>query len=100
MSTSAPVTTRSENDAGDAPGHDRPVTIELDGVAVTSPSRRRTGRQIRELGNPDRVDGFETQEINADGKKIRTIRDDQEVELHPDERFRTVPNNGGPGARA
>lgn len=78
--------------------HDRPVEIILDDNPVTSPSRRRTGRQIRELGPPDRVDGFETQEINEKGKKIRTIRDDQEVELHEGERFRTVPNEGGPGA--
>jgi hypothetical protein len=83
-----------------ATGEDRPVTIQLDGVEVTSPTRRLTGRQIRELGNPDRVDGFETQEIDAQGKKIRTIPDDKEVELHDGERFRTVPNDGGPGASA
>lgn len=76
------------------------VEIILDGVEVTSPSKELTGLQIRELGNPDRVQGFETQEINKHGKKIRTIRDDQEVELHKDERFRTVPSEGGPGACA
>lgn len=81
-----------------APGQDRSVEIILDGVAVTSPQRRLTGRQIRELGPADRVDGFETQEINPQGKKIRTIGDNEQVELHKDERFRTVPNFGGPGA--
>ena len=73
------------------------IQIYLDGVLVTSPERRLTGRQIRELGPADRVDGFETQEINAQGKKIRTIGDNEEVELHEHERFRTVPNHGGPG---
>ena len=84
------------------PGHgqDQPLEIVLDDVNVVSPSRRRTGRQIRELGSPDRVEGFETQEVNDKGKKIRTIRDDQEIELHPGQRFRTVPNEGGPGARS
>lgn len=78
-------------------GQDQPVDIILDGRTVTSPTRRRTGRQIRELGPATRVDGFETQEITKEGRKIRTIRDDEEVELHRDERFRTVPNEGGPG---
>jgi hypothetical protein len=73
------------------------VEIILDGANVISPSRRRNGLEIRQLGPPDRVSGFETQEINKEGKKIRTIRDDEFVELHPDERFRTVPNEGGPG---
>lgn len=81
------------------PGQDRPVDITLDGKTVTSPSRRRNGRQIRELGDPNRVDGFETQRINCkSGKKEQTIRDDETVELHPNECFRTVPNAGGPGA--
>lgn len=79
------------------PGQDRPVTIELDGVNRESPTRRQTGRGIRQLGPTNRVDGFETQEINEKGKKIRTIRDDETIELHPNQRFRTVPNEGGPG---
>jgi hypothetical protein len=79
---------------------DGTVEIILDGVNVTSPSRKRTGLQIRELGPADRVNGFETQEIDAHGKKIRTIRDDDVIELHKDERFRTVPNHGGPGDAA
>jgi len=78
-------------------GQDQPVDIELDGVAVTSPSRRRTGLEIRELGPAERVQGFETQEVNRQGKKMRTIRDDEDTELHHGERFRTVPNEGGPG---
>lgn len=82
----------------DAPGQQVQVQIYLDGVLVTSPARRLTGLQIRELGPKDRVQGFETQEVNAQGKKIRTIADNEETELHKDERFRTVPNNGGPGA--
>jgi hypothetical protein len=86
----------NENDHG----NDHPVSINLDGKDVVSPSRRRTGRQIRELGDSERVNGFDTQEINKQGKKVRTIRDDQEVELHEDERFRTIPNEGGPGDRA
>jgi hypothetical protein len=81
-------------------GQDGSVIIVLDGNLVTSPSRRRNGRQIRELGSADRVDGFETQEVNTQGKKIRTVRDDETIELHRDQRFRTVPNEGGPGARA
>ncbi len=84
----------------DAPGQQQSVQICLDGVLVTSPSRRLTGRQIRQLGPQDRVDGFETQEVNAQGKKIRTIGDSEETELHKDERFRIVPNHGGPGAEA
>jgi hypothetical protein len=81
-------------------GQDAPVTIILDGETVTSPSRRANGLQIRELGPSTRVDGFETQETNEQGKKIRTIRDSENVELHKDERFRTVPSEGGPGDRA
>jgi hypothetical protein len=38
--------------------------------------------------------------VTKQGKKIRTIRDDQEIQLHEHERFRTVPSEGGPGARA
>ena len=90
----------SEKATQEAPGHQQSVQIYLDGVMVTSPSRLLTGRQIRELGPPDRVDGFETQEVNAQGKKIRTIGDSEEIELHKHERFRTVPNHGGPGAKA
>jgi hypothetical protein len=82
----------------DSPGQQVQVQIYLDGVPVTSPSRRLNGLQIRELGPKDRVEGFETQEVNAQGKKIRTIGDSEETELHKDERFRTVPNYGGPGA--
>lgn len=82
------------------PGEDRAVQIILDGKAVTSPTRLANGLQIRELGSVDRVQGFETQEINEQGKKIRTIADDQVIELHPDQRFRTVPNDGGSGASA
>ena len=80
-----------------AQGQLHPVDIYLDGNLVTSPTRFLNGRQIRELGPADRVDGFETQEINAHGKKVRTIPDDEVIELHKDERFRTVPNHGGPG---
>jgi biotin synthase-related radical SAM superfamily protein len=78
-------------------GHDQSVEIILDGKEVISPNRRRTGLQIRELGPSDRINGFETQEVDKKGKKIRTIRDDEEIELHKDERFRTVPSEGGPG---
>ncbi|HWY70330.1 MAG TPA: hypothetical protein VNX88_16800 [Terriglobales bacterium] len=88
----------TEQSVQDAPGQQKSVEIYLDGLLVMSPSRRLTGRQIRELGAQDRVDGFETQEVNAQGKKIRTIGDSEETELHKDERFRTVPNHGGPGA--
>jgi hypothetical protein len=88
---------RMTNEHSQDHGQDAPITITLDGVDVTSPSRRRNGRQIRELGPSDRVDGFETQEINPQGKKIRTIRDDETIELHKDQRFRTVPSEGGPG---
>ena len=88
----------SENVHNDAPGQAQSVEIILDGVEVVSPAKRLTGRQIRELGPKDRVDGFETQEVNEQGKKIRTIGDNEEVELHKHERFRTVPNFGGPGA--
>ena len=80
------------------PGQDRPVAIELDGRSVTAPQRRLNGLEIRQLGDSSRVEGFETQEINPQGKKIRTIRDDETIELHQHDRFRTVPNQGGPGA--
>lgn len=79
---------------------DAHLEIYLDGKLVVSPERRRNGRQIRELGPADRVNGFETQEVNDQGRKIRTIRDDQEIELHKHERFRTVPSEGGPGGCA
>jgi len=82
------------------PMQERSVRIILDGATVTSPERRRTGKQIRELGRAGRVEGFETQEVTPEGKKIRTIRDDEEIELHTDEHFRTVPSEGGPGACA
>ena len=87
-------------DENTPPGQDRAIQIELDGKPVTAPERRLNGLQIRELGDPNRVSGFETQEIDKKGKKIRTIADDQEIELHEDERFRTVPSQGGPGASA
>lgn len=74
------------------------VQIILDEHPVTSPSHRRNGLQIRQLGNAARVDGFQTEEVNEHGKKKRTIRDDEEIELHKNERFRTVPAHGGPGA--
>src|SRR5690349_16036968 len=83
---------------GPSAGQDGPVVINLDGVDVTSPSRKRSGLQIRQLGSPDRVDGFETQRIDCKTqKKLQTIRDDETVELHPGECFKTVPNGGGPG---
>lgn len=74
-----------------------PVQIILDGKEVTAPTRRLNGKEIRELGPSDRVDGFETQEVNEHGKKIKTIKDDETTELHKEERFRTVPSEGGPG---
>jgi hypothetical protein len=74
------------------------VEIYLDGELVISRSNTLTGLQIRELGPVDRVDGFETQEIDERGKKKRTIGDTEQVEIHEHERFRTVPNHGGPGA--
>jgi hypothetical protein len=74
------------------------IEIYLDGELVLSHSKTLTGRQIRELGPADRVDGFETQEIDEHGKKKRTIGDSEPVEIHEHERFRTVPNHGGPGA--
>jgi hypothetical protein len=83
-----------------APGQDKPVEIELDGKAVTAPERRLNGLQIRQLGDPNRVDGFETQKLLANGKKERTIPDTEVIELHPNEKFRTVPNQGGPGGRS
>ena len=74
------------------------IEIYLDGELVISHSKTLTGRQIRELGPADRVDGFETQEVDEHGKKKRTIGDTEEIEIHEHERFRTVPNHGGPGA--
>jgi len=74
------------------------ITIILDGNPVTTANRKLNGVQIRELGPADRVQGFETQEVDNQGRKIKTIRDDETVEIHPDERFRTVPNQGGPGS--
>lgn len=74
------------------------IEVYLDGELVISHSKVLTGLQIRELGPSDRVDGFETHEVDRQGKKIRTIGDDEKVELHEHERFRTVPNHGGPGA--
>jgi hypothetical protein len=88
------------NSAQTEEGQARPVDIILDGIDVTSPERKRNGKQIRELGPASRVEGFETQEVTDKGKKIKTIRDDETVELHKGERFKTVPNEGGPGARA
>jgi hypothetical protein len=83
-----------------APGQDKPVEIELDGKPATAPERRLNGLQIRQLGDPNRVDGFETQKLNPNGKKERTIPDTEVIELHANEKFRTVPNQGGPGARS
>ena len=74
------------------------IEIYLDGELVISHSKTLTGRQIRELGPADRVDGFETQEVDEHGKKKRTIGDTEQIEIHEHERFRTVPNHGGPGA--
>ena len=74
------------------------IEIYLDGEIVLCHSKTLTGRQIRELGPPDRVDGFETQEVTEHGKKIRTIGDSESVQVHEHEHFRTVPNHGGPGA--
>ena len=77
---------------------DHLVEIILDGKEVTSPAHQLNGKQIRELGPKDRWDGFETQQIDEHGHKIRTIPDNEEIKLHKGERFRTVPNHGGPGA--
>jgi len=74
------------------------IEIYLDGELVISRLKTLTGRQIRELGPADRVDGLETQEVDEHGKKKRTIGDTEQIEIHEHERFRTVPNNGGPGA--
>jgi len=74
------------------------IEIYLDSELVISHSKVLTGLQIRELGPADRVDGFETQEVDRHGKKISTIGDNEKVEIHEHERFRTVPNHGGPGA--
>ena len=73
------------------------IEIYLDDELVVSRSKTLTGRQIRELGPADRVDGFETQEIDERGKKKRTIGDTEQVEIHEHERFRTVPCHGAPG---
>jgi hypothetical protein len=73
------------------------IEIYLDGDLVLTRSKILTGRQIRELGSADRVDGFETQEVDDCGKKKRTIGDTEQVEIHEHERFREVPNHGGPG---
>lgn len=81
-------------------GQDSPIEITLDDKVVTSPSRHQNGLQIRQLGPVERVDGFETQQVNDKGKKIKTIGDDDTIELHPNDHFRTVPNEGGPGGRA
>ena len=88
-----------ENEMGAEERKHHGVEIFLDGKEVRSPERRRTGLQIRELGDPSRVEGFQTEEVDKHGKKIRTIRDDEEIELHKHERFRTVPCHGGPGGR-
>ncbi|MDB6019627.1 MAG: hypothetical protein JWR19_4116 [Pedosphaera sp.] len=88
------------NDVSTRPDKDQAVQIELDGINVTAPRKKLNGIEIRELGDANRVNGFETQEIDKKGKKIRTIPDDKETELHEGERFRTVPNQGGPGAGA
>lgn len=82
------------------PPHDHPVDIVLDEQDVVAPRSHLNGLQIRQLGPANRVDGFETQEINANGKKVRTIPDGEEIHLHENQRFRTVPNDGGPGGRA
>lgn len=93
------MSNQTASDSQLPPGQDRPVDINLDGKTVTSATRRRNGKEIRELGDPSRVNGFETQRINCqNGKKIATIPDTETVELHPGECFRTVPNAGGPGA--
>lgn len=80
------------------PGQDHPVEIILDGKLVTAPSRRQNGLQIRQLGDPSRVNGFSTVLLLANGKKDRTIRDGETIELHKDQKFETVPSEGGPGA--
>ena len=80
--------------------HDHTVNIVLDGQNVVAPISHLNGLQIRQLGPANRVDGFETQEINPNGKKERTIPDGEEIHLHENQRFRTVPNDGGPGGRA
>jgi hypothetical protein len=74
------------------------IEIYLDGELVISRSKTLNGLQIRQLGPADRVDGFETQEVDDHGKKKRTIGDTEVIEIHEHERFRTVPNHGGPGA--
>lgn len=74
------------------------IEIYLDCEIVISCTSSLTGIQIRELGPPDRVNGFETQQIDAQGRKIRTIGDREEIKIREHERFRTVPNHGGPGA--
>ncbi len=91
--------TQAVNESQQRQGQDRPVDFYLDGALVTGRTSM-TGIEIRRLGPANRVDGFETQQITPDGKKIRTIGDNETVHVHENEYFRTVPNEGGPGGRA
>ena len=91
---------KNDLDQHSAEHHNEPVKIILDDKEVMAPRHRLNGKEIRELGPKDRVDGFETQLVNEQGKKIKTIPDDEQTELHNDERFRTVPNRGGPGGNS
>lgn len=94
-------------DAGNQPSadddsekKDKTIRIVLDDEPRASELDHLNGRQIRELGPVERVDGFETQEVDEHGKKKRTIPDGEVIKLHEGERFRTVPSHGGPGAGA
>jgi hypothetical protein len=58
--------------------HHHSVEIVLDSVPVTSPSRRRSGMQIRELGPKDRVHGFKTEIVTG---HVRVVGDDEEIDL-------------------
>ena len=55
------------------------IEIILDGAQVISPRRRLNGRQIRELGNRDRVEGFKTEIVTG---HVRVIADHEEIHHH------------------
>ena len=66
---------------------DRGVRVFVDGVEVSSGHRRLSGRQIRELGDTNRVHGFKTEIVTG---HVRVVPDHEELELHEGEHFRTV----------
>jgi hypothetical protein len=72
------------------------VPILIDGTQYIAPRREMTGAQIRTLPNPP-VSEDRDLWLDVRGGLDELINDNEEVQLHPEMRFFTVPKVINPG---